>query len=67
MCSSDLLGSALDLEEARRLALAAEGGVAALTQEKIAAWIALYRAAGGGWEPEALVAAPSMTRTVPSP
>ncbi|MFM9971316.1 MAG: efflux transporter outer membrane subunit [Burkholderiales bacterium] len=44
------LGSALELEEARRLALAAEVSLVSLAQERVAAWIALYRAVGGGWE-----------------
>jgi multidrug efflux system outer membrane protein len=51
------LGSALDLEEARRPSLAADAAVAALAQERLAAWIALYRAVGGGWEPDTPVAA----------
>jgi outer membrane protein TolC len=46
------LGSTMDLEEARRLSLAADATVAALAQERVGAWIALYRAVGGGWEPE---------------
>ncbi len=46
------LGSALELEEARRLSLAADATVVALAQERVGAWIALYRAVGGGWEPE---------------
>ena len=45
------LGSVLELEEARRLSLAADAGLVTLAQERLAAWIALYRAAGGGWEP----------------
>ncbi len=47
------LGSALQVEEARRPSLAADAAVAALTHERLAAWITLYRAAGGGWEPDA--------------
>ena len=50
------MGNALEVEEARRLALSADAGVAAIAQERLAAWIALYRAAGGGWEPEAPLA-----------
>ena len=45
------LGSVLELEQARRLWLAADAAVTALQQERLAAWIALYRAVGGGWEP----------------
>jgi NodT family efflux transporter outer membrane factor (OMF) lipoprotein len=46
------LGSVLELEEARRLSIAADATLVALAQERVAAWIALYRAAGGGWVPE---------------
>ena len=42
-------GSLLELEDARRTRLAAENAVIALQRERSAAWIALYRAAGGGW------------------
>lgn len=42
-------GSLLDLEDARRTRLAAENAVVALQRERRAAWISLYRAAGGGW------------------
>lgn len=44
------LASLYDLEESRRTRLAAELAVVSLQQERIAAWIALYRAAGGGWD-----------------
>lgn len=44
------LGSMIELEDARRTALAADGAVAALELEGVAAWIALYRAVGGGWD-----------------
>lgn len=44
------LGSLLDAETSRRNALVARLAVAELEQERIAAWIALYRAIGGGWE-----------------
>ena len=43
------LASLYDLEESRRTRLAAELAVISLRQERVAAWIALYRAAGGGW------------------
>jgi multidrug efflux system outer membrane protein len=39
----------LELEDARRTRLAAENAVIALERERNAAWVALYRAAGGGW------------------
>ncbi len=47
------LGSLLELEDARRTRLAAENAVITLQRERSAAWIALYRAAGGGWTPSA--------------
>ena len=43
------LTSLLELEDARRTRLAAENAVVTLQSERNAAWIALYRAAGGGW------------------
>lgn len=43
------LASLLDLEDARRSRLAAELNEVALERERMSAWIALYRAAGGGW------------------
>lgn len=43
------LASLVELEEARRNRLAAENTLISLERERRAAWIALYRAAGGGW------------------
>ena len=43
------LGSLVELEDARRTLLAAETALVALQRERVAAWIALYRAVGGGW------------------
>jgi multidrug efflux system outer membrane protein len=43
------LGSLFELEEARRSLFAAEIAFVALQRERAAAWIALYRALGGGW------------------
>ncbi|MEH0165356.1 efflux transporter outer membrane subunit [Roseateles microcysteis] len=43
------LASVAELEEARRLALAAQSAEVQLQRERIGAWIALYKAAGGGW------------------
>ncbi|GAA4020757.1 efflux transporter outer membrane subunit [Actimicrobium antarcticum] len=43
------LASLVELEDARRLRLAAELTQVSLQQQRSAAWIALYRAAGGGW------------------
>ncbi|QYF91799.1 efflux transporter outer membrane subunit [Massilia sp. PAMC28688] len=47
------LGSLLELEDARRTRLLAENTVVTLERERNAAWVALYRAAGGGWPPPA--------------
>jgi len=44
------LASLLELEEARRIRLTAETALLSLQNERTAAWIALYRAAGGGWD-----------------
>lgn len=43
------LASLVELEDARRLRLAAETALISLQRERVAAWIAAYRAAGGGW------------------
>ena len=51
------LGSLLQLEDARRTRLNAEITLVNLERERNAAWIALYRAAGGGWTPAATPAA----------
>lgn len=45
------LASLVELEDARRLALAAQSAQLALTLERQRAWVALYRALGGGFEP----------------
>lgn len=43
------LASLVELEDARRTLLAAESALVALRHERMVAWVALYRAAGGGW------------------
>jgi multidrug efflux system outer membrane protein len=43
------LASLVELEDTRRTALASETALVALQRERIAAWVALYRAVGGGW------------------
>ena len=45
------LGNAFELEEANRLWLQSQAGLLALRQERVLAWVALYRALGGGWTP----------------
>ena len=42
-------GTLFELEDARRSALAAQITLINLRRERVAAWIALYRALGGGW------------------
>ncbi|MRW83092.1 efflux transporter outer membrane subunit [Pseudoduganella sp. FT26W] len=43
------MASLFELEDARRTRLGAEQTVINLQRERSAAWVALYRAAGGGW------------------
>ena len=43
------LGSLVELEDARRTSLAADIALINLQRDRVAAWISLYRAAGGGW------------------
>ena len=43
------LGNLLEMEEARRTKLASEIALFSLQQERASAWVALYRAMGGGW------------------
>jgi multidrug efflux system outer membrane protein len=42
-------GSLFELEEARRTMLNAQQALIGLQRDRIAAWIALYKALGGGW------------------
>lgn len=44
------LGNLIDTEASRRSVLSAEMTVVQLEQERVGAWIALYRAAGGSWD-----------------
>ena len=46
-------GNLIEVEASRRQALTSERTVADLEQERVSAWIALYRAAGGGWDDSA--------------
>jgi NodT family efflux transporter outer membrane factor (OMF) lipoprotein len=50
--------SLLDLESARRNALLAAAALVNVQRERVAAWVTLYRAVGGGWSAE-LEAPPS--------
>jgi NodT family efflux transporter outer membrane factor (OMF) lipoprotein len=45
------LSSLFDLESARRSAVLAQSTLIDLQRERVAAWITLYRALGGGWTP----------------
>lgn len=47
------LASLVELEDARRTLLAAQVAVLSLERERQSAWIALYRALGGGWSESA--------------
>ena len=49
------LASLVELEDARRTALFAEQNQLAVERERITAWIALYRATGGGWTADTAV------------
>jgi outer membrane protein, multidrug efflux system len=50
------LASLVELEDARRTAVLAQQSLLGLERDRIAAWIALYRAAGGGWTAQSPVA-----------
>ena len=51
------LASLVELEESRRTLLAAQGALITLQLERRNAWIALYRALGGGWQVQTNAAA----------
>ncbi|MBQ1766219.1 MAG: TolC family protein, partial [Aquincola sp.] len=59
-------GSLLDLEQARRNALVADASLVQVRRERVAAWLALYKAVGGGWQPvpDTQAAAGNNTREV---
>lgn len=46
-------GSLLDLEQARRSSLGADAALIQVRRERVGAWLALYKAVGGGWQPPA--------------
>ena len=67
------LASLVELEDARRIALQSQQNQLGLERERISAWIALYRAAGGGWNGQTDVptvgvptASPSVSSSVSS-
>jgi outer membrane protein, multidrug efflux system len=57
------LASLVELEEARRTALAAQSAQIALALERNRAWVALYRALGGGFDGNASIATANATTT----
>ncbi|CAN5314133.1 efflux transporter outer membrane subunit [soil metagenome] len=57
--------SLLDLEDARRITVAGKQALAAVRLERAQSWIALYKAAGGGWQ-EASNAAAAGANSSPS-
>jgi NodT family efflux transporter outer membrane factor (OMF) lipoprotein len=66
------LGSLFELEDARRSALVATSVLVELQRERVAAWINLYRALGGGWtaadaagDDAALAATGTLEKTTP--
>ena len=61
------LASLVELEDARRNALATESALLALQLERQQAWIALYRAVGGGFEPSKAQADDTAVRTATPP
>ena len=54
------LASLFELEDARRSAVLAQTALIDLQRERVTAWIALYRALGGGWAAGASNADPSL-------
>jgi outer membrane protein, multidrug efflux system len=56
--------SLLDLEQARRQQLAARQALISVQRERVAAWIALYKAIGGGWVADAAI--PTNSNVQPS-
>lgn len=58
------LATLFDLEAARRNAVLAQAALIELQRERVAGWIALYRALGGGWTADAPTA--STTASTPA-
>ena len=59
------LASLLDLENARRNALAAQSALIELQRERAAAWVTLVRALGAGWRADG--SAPTLSMKTPTP
>jgi outer membrane protein, multidrug efflux system len=56
------LASLVELEDARRTALFAQQNQLAVERDRIAAWISLYRATGGGWTVDTPIANASVNK-----
>ena len=61
------LGSLFELEDARRSAVLAQATLIDLRREHVTAWITLYRALGGGWQPDPKADADPVNATLPAP
>jgi NodT family efflux transporter outer membrane factor (OMF) lipoprotein len=62
------LGSLIELEDTRRVLLAADSNLAGVQRDRVAAWVQLYRALGGGWNPtQAATPATRPTGAAPDP
>ncbi|EGY61879.1 Probable efflux pump outer membrane protein ttgC precursor [Ralstonia pickettii] len=59
-------GSLLQLEDVRRTALQASQSLAAVKLERAQAWVALYKAVGGGWRDDAPNPHPDHKTTAPT-
>jgi outer membrane protein TolC len=59
--------SLLDLESARRNALLAAAALVGVQRERVAAWITLYRAVGGGFTPADIDSPPRLITTDAAP
>ncbi|MBC3906592.1 efflux transporter outer membrane subunit [Undibacterium umbellatum] len=57
------MASLLELEDARRTAFASQSALITLQLERNRAWIALYRALGGGWDLSAQAASQAKTNS----
>ena len=60
------MGNLIDTETARRNSVTAYLAVKDLEQEKVSAWIALYRAVGGSWEDRQVKQSVTATKELPS-
>jgi NodT family efflux transporter outer membrane factor (OMF) lipoprotein len=60
------LGSLFELEDARRTAVLAQTTLIDLRREHVTAWITLYRALGGGWQPDPKPDADQASSSIPA-